>query len=139
MRYKDKEEYIKWLHTVKVGDEVCTHHYRNGSCDDYYFFVVVKFTKTQVICHVKDNASHEKRFRREDGREIGSDSFTRIEEADHEVYQEVHRQNLARHVGTFAERVDRNCYKLNVYELEQLYSVLLPIYQRLKEGDKNER
>lgn len=139
MKYKDQEEYNKWLQAVQVGDAVCMHFYRNGSCDDYCFFVVAKLTKKQIVCHAKDNPSNEKRFNRDSGREIGRDNYARVEEATREVYQEVHRQNLARHVGAFAERIERSRYKLSVQELEQLNVVLLPIYQRLKEGDKSEK
>ena len=83
------EEHKAWLATLKVGDTVCVNTGNGWRGNGYTFYAIERTTATQLI---STRRSMEVRFRKSDGREVGSDNYSKIEPVTDKV-REVNLRN----------------------------------------------
>lgn len=80
VRQRELQERKEWLKSLKDGDSVCL--YRSGwGTPRYELLSVKRTTATQIICTriQPQGYTHEVKYRKEDGRQVGSDDYTAIE------------------------------------------------------------
>jgi hypothetical protein len=74
------QERKEWLQSLKDGDSVCL--YRSGWGTPHYDLLLVKrTTPTQIVCTqiLQRGFAVEVKYRKEDGMQVGSDSYAKIE------------------------------------------------------------
>ena len=79
-RERERRERKEWLQSLKNGDTVAV--YRSGwGTPRYDLFLVKRTTTTQIVCTqiLQTGFAVEVKYRKEDGRQVGSDDYATIE------------------------------------------------------------
>jgi hypothetical protein len=137
-------EHETWLQTLKVGDFCCIEIYRYGT-GRYNKFEVVGLTKTEIrvipIGYPKNHSY--RRFRKKDGREIGSNPINKyavvyIEQFTKEMEDKNTRVTTEQEVILLVEKIwsVRNHGVLEALTQEQLYSLKDCLKKVLEAGVK---
>jgi len=93
MNYEERKE---WLASLKEGDTVCVYRRGWGTCSYYELFTIKRTTATQLVAlkRLGSGFISEVKFRKENGRIIGSDDYDKIEPVTDEVRLTNRRSNL---------------------------------------------
>lgn len=80
VRQRELRERKEWLQSLKTGDAVCLYHSGWGT-PRYELLNVKRTTATQIICTriQPQGYVHEVKYRKEGGRQVGSDDYAAIE------------------------------------------------------------
>lgn len=94
-RERERQERKEWLQSLKTGDTVCL--FRSGwGTPRYELLSVKRTTATQIVCTQiqRQGFAIEIKYRKEDGRQIGSDDYTAIESITDKVRTTNRRYHL---------------------------------------------
>lgn len=106
-----REELKAWLETIKPGDEVAYDKGRGCYRNWWVILTVERTTKTQIIMRGGY------KFRKSDGREVGSDSWNNIQPITDKIRAEMRRSKA---IGRYNEITAG----ANRYTTEQLEAVI---------------
>ena len=106
-----REELKAWLETLKPGDEVALDKGWRWYGNRWAILTVERTTKTQIVTRLGY------KFRKSDGREVGSESWSNIQPITDEIRAQMHRRDVVAHYNDISDDANR-------YTTEQLEAVI---------------
>lgn len=110
----DREHHLRWLASLKPGDEVCAP--RNARYDRTPEILTVKrLTETQII--TETGYGREQRYRRKTGVAVGSQNYTSIQPVTAEVHEQIRLHKLR----TWLYDIEKSSSKIPLKVLEAVH------------------
>ena len=106
-----REELKAWLETLKPGDKVAFPRSRGFYAPSWEILTVERTTQTQIMMQSTE------RFRKSDGQEVGSSSWSNIQPVTDGIRAKIHRQNIIARFKGIPMKPDN-------YTTEQLEAVI---------------